>query len=68
MSRLVTLLGVICALAFAVAPELTAIDPQLSRYVMLTGVAAAALGRALVTRKPSFPRRGMFATRKTPKG
>lgn len=65
MSRLVTLLGVICAVAFAVAPELTQIDPKLSRYVMLAGVAAAALGRALVNPSPSFPRRGLFASRKT---
>jgi hypothetical protein len=68
MHKAVTILGVICAFAFAVAPELTQIDPKLSRYVMLAGVAAAALGRALVNPSaPTFPRRGMFASRRTMK-
>jgi hypothetical protein len=67
MSRLITALGVICAVCFAVAPELGSIDPKLSRYFMLVGVGAAALGKALVSpsRMPSFPRRGMFASRRT---
>ncbi len=66
MSPLITLLGVITAIAFAVAPELMAINPEVARYAMLIGVVGAAIGRAL---KPSdlrrgIPRRGSFAGRK----
>ncbi|MET0646394.1 MAG: hypothetical protein ABW208_07210 [Pyrinomonadaceae bacterium] len=67
MSPLVTLLGIITAVAFAVAPEMTQIDPTVARYVMLAGVAAAAAGRALDPRKlrRGISRRGSFARRKT---
>jgi hypothetical protein len=67
MSRLVTFLGVITAVAFAVAPELTQIDPHLARYVMLAGVAAAAAGKELDPRvlRQGLPVRGLFASRKT---
>lgn len=70
MSRLVTALGVITAVAFAVAPELVEINALAARIIMLVGVGAAAAGKEL---RPSdvrslrgrFPRRGMFASRKT---
>ncbi len=63
MSPLVTILGVITAIAFAIAPDLVSVNPALARYAMLIGVAAAAAGGAL---RPSalrrgIPRRGAFA-------
>ncbi|MCA1615035.1 MAG: hypothetical protein LC795_15565 [Acidobacteria bacterium] len=73
MSKLVTALGVLTAVAFAVAPEMVEISHTFARYVMLVGLAAAAAGREL---RPAdvrqvrsllgtFPKRGMFAPRKT---
>lgn len=48
MPRFITILGVVTSVAFIVAPELTEIDPTLSRYLIIVGVVAAAIGRALV--------------------
>jgi hypothetical protein len=73
VSRIITALGVITALAFAVAPDLAQINSNLARYMMLVGVAAAAAGRALDPRalkaldprrlRRGLPRRGAFASR-----
>lgn len=48
-SRLVTILGIITAVVFAVAPDLAQINPSVSRYAMLIGVACAAVGRELIS-------------------
>lgn len=71
MSRLVTLLGVVYAVALAVSPDLVAINPTVARYAMLVGLAAAAAGKALTAQDVreargllgGFPRRGMYAAR-----
>jgi hypothetical protein len=72
-STLVTILGVVTAVAFAAAPELTQIDPRVARIVMLVAVAAAAAGKQLRVSDVrelrgilgGFPKRGMYAPRKT---
>ncbi|MET0646987.1 MAG: hypothetical protein ABW208_10230 [Pyrinomonadaceae bacterium] len=77
MSRLITVLGVITAVAFAVAPDLAAVNSTAARYAMLLGLAAAAAGKALGAQdvreagarlrglRSRFPRRGMYTSRKT---
>jgi MFS superfamily sulfate permease-like transporter len=65
MSTIVTILGVITAVASAMASELSVINPRAGLYVMLLGVGAAAAGKALDPRalRRGIPRRGSF-TRK----
>jgi hypothetical protein len=72
MSRIVTILGVIYAVALAISPDLVAINPTLARYAMLLGLAAAAAGKALTAQDVrdvrgllgNLPKRGMYASRK----
>ncbi|HEY0171160.1 MAG TPA: hypothetical protein VGB98_09055 [Pyrinomonadaceae bacterium] len=73
MSKLITILGVIYAVTLAISPDLVAINPTAARYAMLLGLAAAAAGKALTAQDVrevrgllgGFPKRGMYASRKT---
>lgn len=70
MRQLITALGVITAVAFAIAPELMEINALAARLVMLVGVAAAAAGPAVSPKaiRRGIPRRGSFTARRTLKG
>jgi putative effector of murein hydrolase len=50
-SQFIKLLCVFTAIAIAIAPDLTQINPMVARYVVLAGLAAAAARRALRTRR-----------------
>ena len=47
MSKVIAVLGVITAVAFAVAPQFDAINPQVAPWLMLLGTVAAAVTGAL---------------------
>lgn len=75
MSRLVTILGVIAAVAAAVFGLVSVLHPQAAIYVMLVGTAAAAAGKELLDPKAlrqfgltslrrGLPARGSFTRRR----
>ena len=47
MSKLIAVLGVVTAVAFAVAPQFDALNPQVAPWLMLLGTLAAAVAGAL---------------------
>ena len=47
MSKLIAVLGVVTAVAFAVAPQFDALSPQVAPWLMLLGTLAAAVAGAL---------------------
>jgi hypothetical protein len=47
MSKLIAVLGVVTAVAFAVAPQFDALSPQVTPWLMLLGTLAAAVAGAL---------------------
>lgn len=47
MSKVIAVLGVVTAVAFAVAPQFDALSPQVAPWLMLLGTLAAAVAGAL---------------------
>ena len=48
MSKVISILGVLTAVAFAIAPQVDAVSPQLAPWLMLVGTVAAAISGALL--------------------
>lgn len=51
MPRALKILGLVAAIAVAVSPDLTKTNPSIARYVMLVGLATAAVHRVLSRRR-----------------
>jgi hypothetical protein len=47
--RILTIVGVVTAVAFAIIPELTSLSPLAAKIAMLIGLGAAAVGKSLVS-------------------
>ena len=58
MSKLIAVLGVMTAVAFAVAPQFDAMNPQVAPWLMLLGTLAAAVAGALT----KFGGRNIYVT------
>jgi len=55
MSKMIAVLGVVTAVAFAVAPQFDLIQPQVAPWLMLVGTAAAAVAGALTKYGQAHP-------------